>query len=140
MHGCVVEFSPCWTGRANGVDMRPWFQPCAFQEGLQSICSRYDHVGTAHSRLEVHRLCTMQRSKALRVIGSAAPHPHFLELADVAKSIKMCVRLHPAPKQCEHLRIVGRKVLRHSCGQGGGSHLCDKSPIHERERLPRRWL
>src|SRR5579859_3920824 len=96
MHGVVVQFSPRWATSADRVDVRASLQPLALQERLQSICCRHDHVGALHGRLNIHRLRAMQHSKALRVIRGPTPYPHFLELADMAKSLKMRMRLNSA--------------------------------------------
>src|SRR6266581_1491198 len=140
MHGGVVEFSPRWARRADRVDVRASRQPLALQERLQSICCRHDHVGAPHGRLNIHRLRAMQRSKALRAIRGPTPYPYFLELADMAKGLQMRMRLNSASQQCEHLTIFGCEILRHCCGNGGGSHLSDEAPIQERQRFPSCWL
>src|SRR5450432_4641712 len=140
MHSGIVKFSPRRAGRADCVDVRAWLQPLALQERLQSICCRHDHVGAPHGRLKVHRLCAMQRSKAPRAFRGPTPYPHFLELADMAKSLQMRLRLNSASQQCEHLTIFGCEILRHCCGNGGGSHLSDETPIQERQRLTSCWL
>src|SRR5260370_25183384 len=101
MHGGIVKFSPRWTRRADCVDVRASLQPLALQERLQSICCRHDHVGAPHGRFKVHRLRAMQRCKALRAFRAPTPYPHFLEIADMAKSLQMRMRLNSAAEQCE---------------------------------------
>src|SRR6266516_3483302 len=55
----------------------------------------------------------MQRGKALRAIRCSAPYPHFVELAHMAKSLQMCLRLNSTPQQRQHPAVVGCQVFRH---------------------------
>ena len=48
-----------------------------------------------------------------RTIASDLVNPDFVKLAHMAKSPQMCLRLHPAPQQCQHSAVFWREVSRH---------------------------